>query len=57
MEASKLTPLEVFDYLHSLGLFSVQILCEVKMNKLPLLPLLSLMRFLFDCNITSVIIS
>lgn len=35
MEAHKLTPPEKFDYLHSLGLFSMQILCEVEMNKLP----------------------
>lgn len=35
MEAHKLTPPEKFYYLHSLGLFSMKILCEVETNKLP----------------------
>jgi len=57
MRAPKLTPLEIFYYLLSLGLFSEQILCEVKMNKLPLLPPLSMTRLLFVCNITNAIVS
>lgn len=55
MEAPNLTPLEIFDYVLRLGLSSVQIHCEVELNKLPPLPPLPMTRFLFDYNITDII--